>query len=76
MAAGGRHADAPTDDASEAEAAALRGFEPGPHPPDFVRGVAGPLWAALHGLERAGVRQEIACIPSGLRWVLVMPTAS
>jgi hypothetical protein len=64
--------DTPLDAVDEAEVAALRGFEPGPQPPDLVRGVAGPLWAALHGLERAGVRQEVTRISRGIRWVLVV----
>ena len=64
--------DTPLESLNEADVAALRGFEPGPQPPDLVRGVAGPLWAALHGLERAGVRQEITRTPEGIRWVLVV----
>jgi K+-sensing histidine kinase KdpD len=64
--------DTPLQAPEEADVAALLRFEPGPQPPDLVRGVAGPLWAALHGLERAGVRQEVSRTSQGIRWVLVV----
>jgi hypothetical protein len=59
----------------DADVTELVGFEPGPRPPDAVRGLAGPLWASLRGLERAGARQQISRIAGGLRWALVLPTS-
>jgi nitrogen-specific signal transduction histidine kinase len=61
---------------TESDVKALQAFEPGPHPPDLVRGIAGPMWASLHGIERAGARQEISLIKGGLRWTLVLATAT
>ena len=61
------------DSVRESDVEALRAFQPGPSPPDLVRGVAGPLWASLHNLERAGAEQVITIVPGGLRWGLLLP---
>ena len=52
------------------ELSALNALDPDRDPPDLVRGVAGPLWAAMRSLALCGGRSEVVARATGLTWTL------